>query len=213
MQLGTRVTGVDASGLDVAHSGGSTGRIQAYTRIWTAGVQASPLGPMLSEQSGADVDRAGRVAVLPDCTLPGHPEVFVIGDLMTRNRLGGVADVAMRSGLQASRTIVRRLKGRAEAKPFRYIDLGTMATIARFRAVVSIGRFRVTGFIGWLMWLVVHLAFMTGFKNRSVAMANWAIAFLGRGRRQRTITEQEVFARTRALEQPEAPAAASPRAG
>ena len=123
---------------------------------------------------------------------------------MALNGSGGVAEVAMQSGLHASRTIARRLKGHAEAKPFRYIDLGTMATIARFRAVVSVGRVRIAGFIGWLMWLVVHLVFMTGFKNRFAAVASWSTAFLGRGRRQRTITEQEVFARTRALQPAEA---------
>jgi NADH dehydrogenase len=99
--------------------------------------------------------------------------------------------------VHAARTIARRLDGDTHARPFRYRDLGTMATIARFRAVVSIGRVRVTGLPGWLLWLFVHLLFLTGFKNRVVAVANWAGAFLGRGRRQRTITEQQVFARTR----------------
>jgi len=98
------------------------------------------------------------------------------------------------------------LKGDTDARPFRYTDLGTMATVARFRAVASIGRIRVSGFAGWLMWLVVHLAFMTGFKNRAAAVLNWAVAFVGRGRRQRTITEQQVLARTQALEQAEPPA-------
>jgi NADH dehydrogenase len=124
-----------------------------------------------------------------------------------------VAEVAMQSGVHAARTIVRRLRGDIEARPFRYRDLGTMATIARFRAVVSFGRLRVAGFVGWLLWLVVHLAFLTGFKNRLAAVASWAAAFLGRGRRQRTITEQQVFARTRAREQLDAPAAATPQEG
>ena len=118
---------------------------------------------------------------------------------MALNGLPGLAEVAMQSGHHAARTIVRRLRGR-EAKPFRYIDLGTMATIARFRAVVTVGRLQLSGFIGWLLWLVVHLAFLTGFKNRVAAVANWAVAFLGRGRRQRTITKQQVFARTLGVE-------------
>jgi NADH dehydrogenase len=209
VRLGTRVTGIDADGLDVKEHDGEARRIEAFTKVWAAGVQASPLGASLAEQSGAEVDRAGRVAVLPDCTLPGHPNVFVVGDLMSLDRLPGVAEVAMQSGYQAGRTILRRLNGDARARPFRYRDLGTMATIARFRAVVTVGRLRFTGFAGWIMWLVVHLAFMTGFKNRFAAVVNWAVAFLGRGRRQRTITEQQVFARTRAIEQPEA----APRAG
>ena len=203
VRLGTIVTGMDVGGLDVKQADGSVGRVEALTKVWAAGVQASPLGAILAEQSTADVDRAGRVAVLPDCTLQGHPEVFVVGDLMSLDRLPGVAEVAMQSGYHAGRTILRRLRGDVEARPFRYRDLGTMATIARFRAVVTVGRVRVAGFAGWLMWLFVHLAFMTGFKNRYAAVVNWAIAFLGRGRRQRTITEQQVFARTRAMEQPE----------
>jgi NADH dehydrogenase len=202
VRLGTMVTGVDRGGLDVAHQDGSTGRIEAHTKIWAAGVQASPLGAILAEQSGATVDRAGRVAVLPDCTLTGHPEVFVVGDLMSLHGLPGVAEVAMQSGIHAARTIARRLHGDTGARPFRYRDLGTMATISRFHAVAFIGRVRVTGLAGWLMWLLVHLAFLTGFKNRVAAVANWAVAFLGRGRPQRTITEQQVLARTRALAAP-----------
>jgi NADH dehydrogenase len=208
LRLGARVTGVDRTGVDIETQESGTDRIEAWTKVWAAGVKASPLGDVLARGGGASLDRSGRVEVRPDCTLPGHPEVFVIGDLMSLNRLGGVAEVAMQSGLHASRTIARRLKGRAEAKPFRYIDLGTMATIARFRAVVSVGRIRIAGFIGWLIWLVVHLAFMTGFKNRFAAVVNWATAFVGRGRRQRAMTEQQIFARSRALE----PAEKLPRA-
>jgi NADH dehydrogenase len=203
VRLGTRVTGVDVGGFDVEDRDGSVGRIEAFTKVWAAGVQASPLGATLGEQSGAEVDRAGRVAVLPDCTLAGHPDVFVVGDLMSLDRLPGLAEVAMQSGVHAARTIVRRLKGDTTERPFHYRDLGTMATISRFRAVVSVGRVRVAGFVGWVMWLVVHLVFLTGFKNRFAAVLNWAVAFLGRGRRQRTITEQQVFARTRPIDQPE----------
>lgn len=195
------VTGVDAEALDVTHKDGSTDRIDARTMIWAAGVQASPLGRNLGEQSGASVDRAGRVTVAADCTLPGHPEVFVIGDLMSLDHLPGLAEVAMQSGVHAARTIARRLDGDANPRPFHYHDLGTMATISRFRAVVSIGRVNITGLLGWLMWLVVHLVFLTGFKSRVSALANWAVAFLGRGRRQRTITEQQVLARTRTAQQ------------
>jgi NADH dehydrogenase len=197
VRLRTLVTGVDLGGLDVKQEDQSTGRIQAYTKIWAAGVQASPLGRILAEHSDATVDRAGRVSVLGDCTLPGHPEAFVVGDLMSLDHLPGVAEVAMQSGIHAAHTITRRLSGDTGQRPFRYRDLGTMATIARFRAVVFIGRIRVTGPAAWLLWLVVHLAFLTGYKNRLAAVANWAIAFLGHNRRQRTITEQQVFARTR----------------
>ena len=135
LRLGSRVVGVDETGLDVSSGEGETGRIETRTKIWAAGVQASPLGRMLTERAGATVDRAGRVEVAPDCSLPGHPEVFVVGDLMALNGLPGLAEVAMQSGRHSARTIVRRLRGRP-TKPFRYVDLGTMATIARFRALV-----------------------------------------------------------------------------
>ena len=204
VRLGNMVTGVDATGLDVKRQDGSTDRIEARTKIWAAGVQASPLGRMLADQSGAKIDRAGRVSVQPDCTLPGHPDVFVIGDMMSLDHLPGLAEVAMQSGIHASRTIVRRLKGHTDQRPFRYRDFGTMATISRFRAVVSIGHVRITGLLGWLMWLVVHLTFLTGFKNRLSALANWTVAFLGRGRPERTITEQQVFARVGRAEQAKA---------
>jgi NADH:quinone reductase (non-electrogenic) len=200
VRLGTMVAGVDADGLDVSLKDGSSARIEAKTKIWAAGVQSSPLGAILAEQSDAKVDRAGRVSVRPDCTLPGHPEVFVVGDMMGLDRLPGLSEVAMQSGVHASRTIARRLSGDTDERPFRYRDLGTMATIARFRALADFGRLRFTGLVGWLLWAFVHLAFLTGFKNRVAALASWTVALLGRGRRQRTITERQVFARTREME-------------
>jgi NADH:ubiquinone reductase (H+-translocating) len=193
IRLGTRVTGVDATGLDLGDD-----RLEAHTRIWAAGVEASSLGRMVAERAGAGVDRAGRVEVAPDCSVPGHREVFVVGDLMALDGLPGLAEVAMQSGHHAARTIARGLRGHPP-EPFRYRDLGTMATICRFRAVVTLGRLQVGGFIGWLMWLVVHLAFLTGFKNRVSAVANWTVAFVGRGRRQRTITARQVLGRTRGV--------------
>lgn len=202
VRLGALVTGVDENGLDIKLKDGSADRIEARTKIWAAGVQASPLGALLGEQSDADVDRAGRVSVQPDCTLPGRPEVFVIGDMMSLDHLPGLAEVAMQSGIYASRTIVRRLAGHSAQRRFRYYDLGTMATVARGRAVVSIGRVRVTGLVGWLMWLFVHLVMLTGFRNRLSALVSWSGAFLGRGRRQRTITKQQVLARTQAGKPP-----------
>jgi NADH:ubiquinone reductase (H+-translocating) len=199
-RLGATVTGVDEHGLDVTGPDGSPTRIEARTKVWAAGVKASALGARLAEQSGAALDRSGRVAVLPDCTLPGHPEVFVIGDLMRLADLPGVAEVAMQSGRHAARMIARRLRGDEETREFRYHDLGTMATVSRFRAVASLGPVRVGGAVAWLLWLVVHLAFLTGFKNRVATLVRWTIAFLGRARPERTITEQQVFARTRKAE-------------
>jgi NADH:ubiquinone reductase (H+-translocating) len=200
VRLRTRVTGVDADGLSVENSDGSTDRVEAATKIWAAGVRGSPLGAILSRQSDATVDRAGRVAVLPDLTIPGHPEVFVVGDLMSLDRLPGVAEVAMQSGHHAATTILRRVRGDTEQRAFRYHDLGTAATIARFRAVVYVGRIRLSGLIGWLVWLLVHLTFLTGFKNRFATIGTWTLAFLARGRPERTLTRQESVALARALQ-------------
>ena len=192
LRLGTRVVGVDATGLDV-----EGGRIPARTKIWAAGVEGSALGKLVADRAHATVDRTGRVEVQADCSLPGHPELFVVGDLMALDGLPGLAEVAMQSGRHAARMIISRLDGRA-TRPLRYRDLGTMATIARFRAVAAIGPLRITGAPAWLLWLLVHLVFITGFKNRLAAVADWGAAFLGRGRRQRTITKQQVLARVQA---------------
>ena len=178
------VTHVDAEGVDVKDADGSVQRYAAKTKIWAAGVAASPLARMLAEASGAECDRAGRIKVLPDCTIPGHPEVFAIGDMMALDDLPGVAEVAMQSGLHAARTIKRRLGGSDEAKAFRYRDLGSMAAVSRRRAIVSFKGLRLSGFLGWLMWLLVHLTFMTGFKNRFTTALHWLLSFVGRGARR-----------------------------
>jgi NADH dehydrogenase len=141
--------------------------------------------------------------VLPNCSLPGHPEVFIVGDRMALDGLG-VAEVALQSGRHAATEIQRRLRGNSEATPFRYRDLGTLASISKSFAVAQRGRIRFSGFAGWLLWLFVHLTFLTGFKNRVSTLFHWAISFIGRGRAERTITMQEVFAR-QALEQTSAP--------
>lgn len=195
IHLGTMVTGVDERGIDTNAADPGLKRIEAATKIWAAGVQASPLGRMAAEAAGAVADRAGRVQVRPDCTLPGHPEVFVVGDLMALDHLPGLAQVAIQSGRYAAQTIARRLDGDTAERSFRYRDLGTMATISRFQAIASIGRVHISGFPAWLMWLAVHLLTLTGFKNRLAVLFNWTTAFLGRGRAQRAITTQQVFAR------------------
>ena len=187
LHMSSIVTDIDRTGV-VVKQGDEERRIPARTKVWAAGVQASPLARMLGEATGAEVDRAGRISVLPDCTLPGHPEVFAIGDMMSLDKLPGVAEVAMQQGLHASNTIERRLRGE-ESKPFRYRDLGSMATISRFRAVVSFKGIRLSGFLGWMAWLFVHLAFLTGFKNRLATMPRWAFTFIGNSRPQRTISD------------------------
>jgi NADH dehydrogenase len=194
IRTGTVVTGVDALGVDVTAHDGTTDRIECRTKIWAAGVSASLLAGMLAEQSGATTDRAGRISVLPDCTLPDRPEVFAVGDMMALDDLPGVAEVAMQSGIHAANTIKRRLRGQ-EAAAFTYRDLGSMATISRFHAVVSFKGIRASGFVGWLMWLVVHLTFLTGFKNRFFALFHWAGTFLAGGRSERTITIRQALGR------------------
>lgn len=150
----------------------------------------------MATAAGAQTDKAGRVVVNADCSLPTHPEVFVVGDLMAHpEELPGVAEVAMQSGAHASHSIVRRLEGKP-TKPFKYRDLGTLAVISRFTAVAKIGPLKLGGFLGWLIWLVVHITFLTGFKNRFGALARWAISFIGRGRYERALTGRWV-ARTK----------------
>src|SRR3954451_8971031 len=195
VQLGAMVTNVDENGIEVKDGDGQVRRINAATKIWAAGVQASPLGRMLAEQSGAEVDRAGRISVLPDLTLPGHPEVHVVGDMMSLDKLPGVAQVAIQGGKYAADAIKRRLDGKPAATPFHYFDKGSMATISRFSAVADIGRFKFSGFIAWVLWLVVHLFYIVGFKSRITTVLHWAVSFLGRGRSQRVATQQQVYGR------------------
>src|SRR5690242_18963437 len=174
---GVMVTGVDLRGIDTNSTDPKLKRIEAAAKIWADGVEASQLVRQVARAAGAEVDRPGRVQVLPYCTLPGHPEVFVIGDLMSLDRLPGVAQVAIQSGRHAAATIMRRLEGDSTERPFRYHDRGTLATISRFQAIASIGRFRTAGFFAWLLWLGVHLFALTGFKNRLAVLANWTAAF------------------------------------
>jgi NADH dehydrogenase len=190
IHLGVRVTGVDADGVATSSQDPTLERIPAGVKIWAAGVQASSLGRALAQATGTAVDRAGRVQVRDDCTVPGYPEIFVVGDLMALDQLPGVAEVAMQSGVHAAHTIARKLRGKP-VRPFKYRDLGSMATISRFRAVATFGPIRLSGFTGWLAWLFVHLAFLTGFKNRVATIASWTIAFIGRGRPERAITAHQ----------------------
>jgi NADH dehydrogenase len=195
VQLGAMVTDVDADGLVVKDSDGRQRRINAATKIWAAGVQASSLGKLLGEQSGAAVDRAGRVSVQPDLTLPGHPEVHVVGDMMSLDKLPGVAQVAIQGGRFAADAIKARIAGRPTKPEFHYFDKGSMATISRFSAVADIKGFRFSGFIAWFLWLVVHLMYIVGFKSRITTVLHWTVSFLGRGRSQRTATQQQVYGR------------------
>lgn len=195
VRTGTRVVDMDETGLVVEDSAGRRERIESVPKVWAAGVRASSLGRLLAEQSGAETDRAGRVLVEPDLTLPGHPEVFVLGDMASLNGYPGVAQVAIQGARYAARTIRARLDGDPVPGPFTYRDKGSMATISRFSAVASIGPVRVSGLLGWLLWLGVHLMYIIGFKHRTTTLFHWAVSFLGRGRAQRTTTYQQTYGR------------------
>ncbi len=196
VMLGAMVTNVDERGIEVAYKDDSTERIECVTKMWAAGVQASPLAGQLGEKTGASIDRAGRIAVNPDLTLPGYPEIFVVGDMVDLDNLPGVAQVAIQGAKYAAKEIDRRQSGKPGQEPFHYFDKGSMAIISRFRAVASVGRLKFSGVLAWLMWLAVHLVYITGFKNQFSALLKWAIAFVGRSRASRTMTEQQIFART-----------------
>jgi NADH:ubiquinone reductase (H+-translocating) len=195
IHLDTMLTDMSEQGVEITKKDGSTEWIPAATKVWAAGTRAASLGSTLAAAAGAETNKSGQVVVSPDCSLPSHPEVFVVGDLMSHGDLPGVAEVAMQSGAHAAHSIVRRLDGQP-TKPFHYRDLGTLAVISRFTAVAKVGPIRVGGFIGWLLWLVVHITFLTGFKNRFGALTRWAISFVGHGRYERALTGRWV-ARTK----------------
>ncbi|BBX04280.1 FAD-dependent oxidoreductase [Mycolicibacterium moriokaense] len=202
VKLNTMVTDVDYMGLTVKEDG-EEHRIECAVKVWSAGVQASPLGKLIADQSdGTEVDRAGRVVVEPDLTVKGHPNVFVIGDLMSVPGVPGMAQGAIQGAVYATKQIKAELKGAqpADRKPFKYFNKGSMATVSRFSAVCQIGKIEFGGFLAWLAWLGLHLYYLVGSRNRIVAVYSWFITFLGRGRGQLAITERWVFAR-RALEQ------------
>jgi NADH dehydrogenase len=193
LRLGTAVVGMDAEGLDIEDSLGRV-RISSLCKIWAAGVAASPLGAQLARQSGAELDRAGRVTVQADLTLPGYPQVFVVGDMANLPGLPGVAQVAIQGGRHAADHIARRCSGQEAGGPFRYRDRGNMATVSRAYAVASIGGMRTAGFVAWLLWLVVHLMYLVGFRNRITTLFHWAVAFLGRSRSEWTVTQRAILA-------------------
>ena len=188
------VTEVDADGLEARGPDGATLRYEAATVLWTAGIAAAPLADELARSCRAEQDRAGRILVSPDLTVPGHPEISVVGDMMSLDKLPGVAEVAMQAGYYCARRLRRRVAGRTAAKPFRYHDMGSAAYIARGSAVVAVGRFHVAGRLGWLAWLFIHIAFLTSFRNRLGAVLSWAVTFSRETRRERAFSLQQVVA-------------------
>jgi len=204
--LRSRVVAIDAGGLQVEPADGAAYRIEAKCVVWAAGVAASPLGRQLAAATGCETDRAGRILVQPDLSLPGHPEISVIGDLAAArsHRPGrapapvpGVSPAAKQMGTSAAANLLRRLRGEP-TRPFRYRDYGNLATIGRNSAVVDLttplGPLRFSGFPAWLFWLFAHIYFLIGFRNRLVVLIDWASAYWSAQRYARVVTDIEAHA-------------------
>ena len=188
------VVGIDDEAVTVEAPDGTMEHVPARTVIWAAGVTASGLAAQLAEQTRAELDRAGRMAVEPDLSLPGHPEVLALGDMVrvrgsdgTPQLLPGVAPVAMQQGRYAAKLVRARLEDR-EIAPFHYRDKGNLATVGRARAVADLHVIRLSGLPAWVTWLVVHLWYLIGFQNRLLVLIRWAFSFVTRGRGARLIS-------------------------
>jgi NADH:ubiquinone reductase (H+-translocating) len=188
MHMGSIVTEADLHGVQVKDHDGNVTRYEAGTILWTAGVQAPALAAEVAKATGAEQDRAGRLCVDKDLTIPGHPDILVTGDLMSLDKLPGLAEVAMQSGYYAGRKIALESTGQTQDKPFKYHDLGSAAYISRGRAVVNSMGMHFGGFIGWVAWLFIHIGFLTGWRNRVGALFSWWYAFTRDLRRERGFT-------------------------
>jgi NADH:ubiquinone reductase (H+-translocating) len=192
LRMNSLVTNVDGSGLRARDKDGHETALDAATVLWTAGVEAPPFAAALAAATGAEQDRSGRIVVTDDLTIAGHPEISVVGDMMSLRKLPGVAEVALQSGLYSGRRVKRLLTGQSAARPFKYHDLGSAAYVSRGRAVVSAGPLRLSGFPGWVAWLFIHIAFLTGYRNRVGAILTWWLAFTRDVRRERAYTTRGV---------------------
>ena len=188
LHMGTIVTEADQQGIKVKDPKGDITRYEVGTILWTAGVQAPPLATAVAKATGAEQDRAGRLCVSDDLTLPGHPDILATGDMISLDKLPGVAEVAMQTGLYTGRRISHQTRGRSFDKPFRYHDLGSAAYICRGKAVVSAFKMNFGGFLGWWVWLFIHIGSLTGYRNRLGALLSWWFAFTRDIRRERTFT-------------------------
>jgi NADH dehydrogenase len=193
VRTSARVTALDANGVTVTKDGKNE-VIPAKTILWAAGVHASPLGQVLHDRAGATVDKSGHVVVNPDLSIPGHPEILVIGDLasfshQTGKPLPGVAQVAMQMGGYSAKLVNARRDGRT-LPPFHYFDKGNLAAIGRAAAVAQIGKLHLWGWVAWVIWLFIHIAYLIGFDNRLVVMMEWAYNYFTFNRGARLITGQ-----------------------
>ncbi|MGZ4462982.1 MAG: NAD(P)/FAD-dependent oxidoreductase [Gaiellaceae bacterium] len=195
--VGNVVTAIDPESVMIRDSAGAERTIATRTVVWAAGVAASELGAVLADATGSQLDRSGRVAVGPDLTLPGHPEVFVLGDMVVVHGadgrplpLPGVAPTAMQQGRYIAR-LLRRDVPAQDRPPFRYVDKGNLATIGRGKAVADIKGLKLSGTIAWLTWLFVHLLYLVGLENRLLVFIRWTISFVTHGRGARLISEAD----------------------
>jgi NADH:quinone reductase (non-electrogenic) len=194
--VGHTVVGVTADGVSIRTPAGEVMNVEAHTVVWAAGVTASPLAAQLAREEGLDVDRAGRLTVTPQLTVPGHPEVFALGDMVSVQApdggiepLPGLAPVAMQEGRYVARAVRARLDDR-EPRPFHYRDKGNLATIGRSKAVADVKGLHLAGFPAWALWLLVHIFYLIGFQNRLLVILRWTISFLTRGRGARLIVHE-----------------------
>lgn len=197
IQTNTRVTDIQHHTVAMQRGEGPVAHMQAGTVLWAAGMKASPLGQGLASQAGAQLDRAGRIMVEPDLTVPGHPDIFVIGDLanfshQTGQPLPGVAPVARQQGQYAAKLLQQRLQGNA-LPPFRYKDQGNLAVIGRNAAVADLGALKFSGFLAWLIWVFIHILSLIEFDNRMMVMFQWAWNYVTRKRGARLITGQDLL--------------------
>lgn len=192
VKLKTAVTDIQAGKITLKYQEQSQ-ELQTQTILWGAGVQASPLGKVLAQGTGVELDRAGRVKVEPDLSLPGHPEIFVIGDLacliQDGKQVPGVAPAAMQAGKYVARLLQQKLQNpQFKATAFHYLDKGSMATIGRSLAVVQVGKLHFSGLLAWLMWLFIHILYLVEFTNRLMVLMQWGWNYLSRNRSARLIT-------------------------
>jgi NADH dehydrogenase len=187
-----QVTNITCDGVTLKTEAGEDQHIACKTVLWTAGVRASKLGKALAGRTGAQLTKNGGVIVEPDCTIKGHPEIYVIGDLQTFTDQTGkplpwVAQTALQTGRYAAKTILKRLKNQ-EVKPFHYFDKGSLAVIGRLSGIAEIGKLHLSGAPAWFVWLFVHIAYLIGFSNRIIVIMQWAFSYVTHNRSARLIT-------------------------
>lgn len=195
--LNALVTSVTANTVTYKLKNGEEHTIESECKIWSAGVAASPLGKNIADQTKTDVDRSGRVKVEPDLTVKGHPEIFVVGDLMSVPDVPGVCQGAIQGAKYAAKTILAELNGRDQSarKPFKYFNKGSMATVARHHAVLQMGKIEFAGYFAWLGWLLIHVFYLVGFNNRMMTIMRWFVTFTTHRRAQLSSTTQQRDAR------------------